>query len=414
VLKALNDPVKSEQKELVAKFTWRNSARQMLNLYQKALADHQELKSLLDQASSQKSRGDLKSALNSYLKALEIHPHSPLALTEAAELLTLEKDPHADIYSEKLNTISRERSDKCVLNIPLKLQDDFIFAEMEPAEIALNLLNNGAIFEAEDMLQKELALNPSNDRALYGLGLVYFKRGKFTRAKDFLQKSVELKPSGDNLLYLASVLEKLNLCDQALLYLSQIRQIPGTDGNFDFDINRLKGHCLLKKGDFEQAEKCYHLASEIDPQSEKPWLGLGSIELLRKNFPRSQGYYHQALILNPASDKAHLGLALVDLEQGQFDSALEKVKAALDLNLENQQALMTCLNAAHRSGKLEVAQKYLARYSDLHPANTEILYTLAGIFTRLGNKEDAKATAHKILLLNPDHQPAAELLKQLG
>jgi tetratricopeptide (TPR) repeat protein len=193
-----------------------------------------------------------------------------------------------------------------------------------------------------------------------------------------------------------------------------LRELPGLNGNFDFDIFRLKGHCLLRKGNLEGAEICYHNSLIIDRTSEKPYLGLGSVALMKRNYIQAKQYYAKALQINPESDKAHLGLALLNSEQARYEETLSEAIKALELNIENQQALMLCLEAGYRCGRLIDAERFLSKYSELHPANAELVYTLAGVRNKIGDREGALKAARQVLMFHPDFQPATELLIQMG
>lgn len=413
VLKAMKDPVNPALKEHVKRFTWKKAAQTTLEVYHKILSEHREVAGFLQEANRLRTGRDKDGALDYFGEALKVHPDNREAMSACKDILSLKKDPRASEISSKLNAISREREKKCMPHIPQKLEDKFVFEEFDDIDEAFELLKNGALHQAEARFKEALEQDENNHRALLGMGKIEFHRGKYESARGFLEKAADIKTNGKNLIDLAAAMEKLNQCDKALRLLERIKELPDVNGDFDFDINRLKGHCLLKKGNYEEAEACYLEALKIDRGSEKPYLGLGSLELLRGNFAGAENNYKTALELNPQSDKAHLALAIMYLETGKADEALEKVTRALDINIENQQAVMTCLKAAHMSGKLGAAEKYLNRYTELHPANTEILYSLAGVRYKIGDREGALEAARKVLIFKPDHEPAAELIERL-
>lgn len=413
VLRALQEPIKPGLKQHVRQFTWRRAAEKTLEAYENAMEAHNEVLTLNNRAESAKKAGDYLLAMDFLKDALEIHPDNPDILNSAAELSLIAKSGDTEVYAAKLRQLAVERDTKTVMNIPLKLDDWFVFEEYTPSEEALNLLEQGALNPAEEILRREIDNNPSNSLALYGMGLIQFKREKFAEARAFLQKSVDVKASGDSLIALAETLEKLNLCDEALTSLKLIYELPGINGHYEFDINRLKGHCLLKQGRFDEAEGCYHRAHNLDSASEKPFLGLGSLELLKKNFNAADQYYRKALELNPHSDKARLGLSALRCEQNRVEEAFDEAVKALELRLENQQAMMMLIKTGYQTGRLSEIEKYLAKYSQLHPANVEILFTLAGVRYKLGLVNDALEMAQRILLFHPGHPDALQLIDEI-
>ena len=413
VIEALNDPVNPAQKEHVKQFTWKRSAELTLEAYQKAIDDHRSFNEYRQNGDKLRSKGDYKSAFGAYRQALDIHPDNPETLAVVGEMLSFQKDPESRAYLTRLNLIQKDRDLEVERNFPAKLEEGWVFEEMDEVEDGFRLLNSGGMNQAETTFLKILETDRMNLRALFGLGKIEFTREKFARAKEYFQRVVDIKPEGDSLIALAETLEKLNEIDQAMTSLDLLRELPGINGSFEFDVNRLRGHCNLKKGNYDEAERCYNRARIIDRTSEKPYLGLGSIELLKKNYNVAEQYYRKALQLKPDSDKVRLGIAVLKLEQGRPSDAFTEAKTALDLRIENQQAMLLLIKTGHQSGRLREAEKYLAEYSSLHPANIDILYTLAGIRYKLGREPEALEAARRILIFDPGHDAAADLIGKL-
>ncbi len=414
VMKALQEPVKPGLAEHVRSFTWESAAETLIQVYESILSEQGDLNEKLHEASQRQAAGNIDQAAEFYRRVLELHPDNQKALETLSEMMAVKGDSEALQHRSRLEIIASERERQCQVNLPAKFDENFRFDEVDDLDRAFHLLENGSYTEAEELLRDTLKTDEENYRALYGLGKVYFLKEKYSEAKNYLEKSTRIHPTGESLLTLAGALEKLNQCDQALRALDLISGLPGINGNFDFDINRLRGHCMLRKGRFEEAEACYRKALSIDESSEKPYLGLGSLELMRGSFANAENSFAKALERNPHSDKARLGLALVRLEQGQEHEAFDEARRALDANIENQQAMLVCIKAGLKANRLETTEQYLSKYIELHPANTEILFTLAGVRYRLGDIEGAREAAECILIFKPDHQPAKELLEQLG
>jgi glycosyltransferase involved in cell wall biosynthesis/Flp pilus assembly protein TadD len=414
ILKALVEPVNPALKERIKQFTWERSAQTTLEVYRKAIAEFEALQGHLRQARRMHEIGREAEALSNLKSSLEIHPDNIEALTLSGEIFASQKDPQAEVCLQKLRQIDRERQIKVVLDVPRQLEDGFAFTELNPVEEGLLMLRNGAFHEAEKAFKTALTLNSRDARALYGLGRLCFLRNDYPSALEYLQKSTDLRPEGDSLILYAEVLEKLNRADQAMTALDLLKELPGMNGDFDFDYHRIKGHCFLRKGDFASAEHCYLQALQIDSASEKPYLSLASLELLRGKFEIAEKHLNRALKLAPNSDKAYLGLGLLRMEQGEAGEAIKFARQALDLNIDNQQAMMLLVRASHNAGKLSQAEQYLSKYAELHPANADIVYTLAGIRHSMGLREQALSAAEQVLMFHPDHRPAAELIEQMG
>lgn len=413
VMKALSQPVKRGLAEHVRQFTWENAAETLMEIYDSVLAENEELRRFMDDASNRRKEGKIQEACEFYEGALNLHPDNDKALKALNEIMVLKNDPQAAQYRKRLEIIEAERQKQRELNIPSKFDEDFVFEEVDELDRAFELMENGSYAEAETLFKAALEADEDNHRALFGLGKIYFIRERFTQAKDYLEKSTGIHPTGESLITLAGALEKLNLHEQALKALDLISGIPGVNGSFDFDINRLRGHCMLRKGLYSEAEACYQKALSIDDSSDKPHLGLGSLELMKGNYNKAERHFASALQKNARSDKARLGLALVRMEQGREREAFDEARRALDINIENQQAMLVAVKAGFKANRLDAVERFLSKYVELHPANTEILYTLAGVRRKLGDTDGAREAAECILIFKPDHQPAKELLAQL-
>jgi|GEM_PF-1526468 len=412
VMQAMNDAVKPGLKDFVKQFTWNNTAETTLELYRKVRAEHRELKKYKLEGDAYKSAGKIDEALQAYNQALTIHPDHPEVLASAGELLSFRKAPEAEAYLTRLNLIKKDKEAKAPATNS-KLKEGAVFEEMSEMEEAFELLKKDIINEAEIIFKAILLKNPHDDQALFGLGKVYMQREDFSQAKEYLKQAADLQPTGENLIALAEALEKVNQLEEAMTSLQLLRELPGVNGSFEFDFNRLKGHCLLKQGKLDEAERCYQKSHILDRASEKPYLGLGSVELMKKNYAVAEQYYRKALEKKNTSDKAHLGLAVIKMEEGDFDRAFDEAKRALDLRIENQQAMLVLIRSGHQCRRLNETAKYLADFSSLHPANVEVLFTLAGILYKTGRVDEALSTARKILLFEPENEAALNLLQEL-
>ncbi|MBC8205374.1 MAG: glycosyltransferase [FCB group bacterium] len=342
VIKALSQPVNPELKRLVSQFTWERAAKETIEVYREAVEEHGGIERLMDEAVKHRSAGDMKTSLDNYLKVLNIAPDRLEALSVAGGLLAAEGDPRGSVMLKRLKINQEDSEKRFEIKAPLKLDDDWKFEEADALEEVNKLIESRDYLKAEDLLQKKLQGFPSDHKALAAMGRVLFLRGKFKEAHEYVEKSVDIQPEGETLVLLAEILEKLNKCEKALATIDLLKEMPGINGHYDFDIQRLMGHCLLKQGKLEEAESCYHKAHEYKPDSEKPYLGLGSACLLRKDYQTAERYLKTALKMNPASEKAHLGLGILYLEQDNAG------RAALEFDETLFRSWIQWVSGAHR------------------------------------------------------------------
>ena len=414
VMDALDSPINPALKELAAQFTWERTARETIKVYREVVEEHIAVSEEFSQAAKLRREGNSDEALNKYLHILDRMPDKLEALSAAGDMLSAVGDPKGKEFRNRLEINRMDSDRRFEIKGPLQLEDDWVFEENDELEEAFALIENDDYHRAETIVRERLEEAPSNHRALFALGRIHFLRGEYREAREQLEKSLDIQPEGDAIIALAETLEKLNQCDQAMATLDLLNEIPGINGHYDFDINRLRGHCLLRKGKLDEAESYYNRARNIDPASEKPFLGLGSAYMLKKDYITAERHLRKALELNPRSEKAHMGLGILYLEKGEAAQASVEINKTLEINPENLQALMLSVRSGHQAGDLETPKRQLERYLELHPANVEALYTLAGIRLALGDKFGARETAQNILLLQPNHKLAAELIEQIG
>ena len=71
---------------------------------------------------------------------------------------------------------------------------------------------------------------------------------------------------------------------------------------------------------------------------------------------------------------------------------------------------MGLVQSAYAFQQLDIAVEHLNNYLSLYPANIKILYCLAGTYFKQGRYDLCRETVDKILIFEPDHKDANELL----
>jgi len=76
-------------------------------------------------------------------------------------------------------------------------------------------------------------------------------------------------------------------------------------------------------------------------------------------------------------------------------------------------ALDMLLKYSNMYERFDISLKYLLKHLELHPANLDMLYALGRLYFKTGRYEDTADAVEKILLFNPKHSEALELMERV-
>jgi spore maturation protein CgeB/tetratricopeptide (TPR) repeat protein len=170
------------------------------------------------------------------------------------------------------------------------------------------------------------------------------------------------------------------------------------------------GECCIKLGKIDEGRGFYEKSKEIDPQSEKPYIGIGDTYVQESRYSEAVKEFKSAVRLNPGSDRAFYGLGISLGNLDMVKEGYEMLRLSLDINIDNIHALNLHLKYSYELNSLDSAREYLLRYLELHPASLDILFFLSRLYFKMERYEDAKDTIEKILLFNSGHHNALELM----
>ena len=262
--------------------------------------------------------------------------------------------------------------------------------------------------------QSILKAKPDCAEALHGLGRIHQMMNRFKEAEECFTNLVKLEPKIDHYLALAKLHIKQGKIIRAIESLDLARSLNGHKDAVAFEIYTSLGDCYVKTGHLEAAQKSYSHAEECDIESEKPFLGYGSIAMLSGDFLTARKRFSKALGINRRSDKALCGLGISCMESGDGEAGFQYICDALSVNPDNLTALFSIIKVAYALDRLEVAEEHMKKYLALHPANIDVLYSLGGVCFKQSKYAEAREMAEKVLIFNPDHEGAREILSALS
>jgi len=180
-----------------------------------------------------------------------------------------------------------------------------------------------------------------------------------------------------------------------------------------FEIYQEFVECYTQINDISKAIEHFDHASQILPESERPFIGLGVAVLQQNRVDEAKRYFKKAVTLNSNSDKAAAGFAMALFNNGEINEALIRYRVAMDINPTNMTALLGLVQCAYTLNMLDTAVEYLHKYLEHYPANANILYCLAGTYYKQLKIRECREIIDRILLFKPQHEEALALLQKL-
>lgn len=325
---------------------------------------------------------------------------------------------------------------------------------------AVELQQNGALNEAEQLYRQILETAPDNADVLNLLGLIAQTRGLHSEAIGYFYRAAASAPKhfpiffnlGISLAAVGRPIEAIEAYKKALQLKPDLKEAFLCLGNTYWQINRDEEaaeafeNALKLDADYTDAavnlaeikndEAALQLLAQKNPQDARPFYYLGrrkfaqqkysealpdlqkadgllvSAEiktLLAETFLALQQHdkalplFYQALQLNPHDAAAALHIADLEAENQNFGEAEKYYKKAAELNPESVQAHANYANMlCKRKRILEALEEYRAAVR-LAPEQPELSYNLAIILKTLEEYEQALALMFNAFYLAPQH-----------
>jgi tetratricopeptide (TPR) repeat protein len=174
-------------------------------------------------------------------------------------------------------------------------------------------------------------------------------------------------------------------------------------------------YLAYRGGKFEQAQKLYHEALNLDERNIDAILGLAAVAQRRGADSLAAHYYAQALVLDPRNAVANAGMSALTTD----DNRESRLKTLLN-EQPNSSALHFALGNryAEQARWAEAQQSYFNAYR-LEPNNAELAFNLAISLDRLGQKKSAAQYYQRALELDPqqsagvDHKQISQRIEDL-
>ena len=311
------------------------------------------------------------------------------------------------------------------------------------------LAADGRLLEAVPVLEKSLALSPSDPETHSNLGKVLQDLGRSAEAATRCRQALSLKPEfhgahhnlGNALTSLGRAPEAEESLRRALALapdysevhsdlgclLQSVGRLPEAESCFrrmlalkpgDHAVRQHLGNALKEIGRLDEADANFRLALALNPDCHETHNDLGVVlqELGRSS--EAEACYRRALQLRPELHQTHNNLATILRERGRVDEAMASVRRAIELEPGYDDAYYNLGTMLHEHVQSSEAVASLRRAIELEPDYHEAHYNLGNAFQARGLLSSAEASFRRALVLKPDlleaHNNLGNVLESLG
>jgi tetratricopeptide (TPR) repeat protein len=173
------------------------------------------------------------------------------------------------------------------------------------------------------------------------------------------------------------------------------------------------GDCLINVGKYDEAQRRYEEAALLSPDAAGPYVGLGVVALQKNLLKDADIAFRVACRLDPNCAKAYAGQAMIEQRQKNYSQAFKMYLKCLELENDNLTALLGLFQASCQMGSFEEIIRYLQIYLDMHPGDTSVMFALSALYMKDGRLTESRKILKDILVLQPEHKDAANLLEEV-
>lgn len=360
--------------------------------------DSQKSKEIIDPKKGIKVSNILNKASNS-IRNKDYDEAEKILKTLSSDSIA-RKNPR--VYDVYLGLYQKKGEPDRVLSILKEAIKLFPEVERFQTNLAIWYLRLGKYDESLNISEKVLQVNPKNSATLILLGKIYKKKGKIEDAISFYKKAQKIEPSnillqielGELLLdngnaaeskrIIEAIFENNTMIDTAgdasvksklgllLLKLNEYDRVITmclqllSRGQKSPEILNQLGKAYLKKGEFQEAEKAFQKALEMDKEDALSLSNLGTLNLTlfrvkkEKNFHiQAKEFYSRALKIDPRMITALNGLAVAHSFAGDQEKAISYWRKSLQVDPSFTDIYFNLGITYIKLGKKKQALKYL-------------------------------------------------------
>ena len=332
------------------------------------------------------------------------------------------------------------------------VENKHIYVHLGAAYIRLK-----AYQEAIDALQNAIALDADLVDAHYNLGYAYVEQGSYDQALPHLERAIASAPNLKRAhYYLARAHRELGNLEAATHALTEALRLDPNYQRAHELANAIKqahynrGITYLNDERYSEAVTAFQNAITLDPDFTTAHYNLGFTYLKMETYSRAADALQRTIALDGSYKTAHHSLALAYLGQQELGKAREAAREALKLdpNYQPASALLEAIDPSFTPPETQVATspepdqpiqqqpaaksnqethyelgiayrdskmytEALAEFQktiDLDPDFVDAYTSLGEVYLEMGQLNDAETAANAALRIDPNFEPARQLL----
>lgn len=324
------------------------------------------------------------------------------ACKNSADKETEALNARADSLSIKLNSPELKAINKQLLEDPNNAE---LYNKRAQIYISIRQFNE-ASFDVKRAIQLD------STKAGYYITLVdvYYSLNNTRLAKEMLEHIEKRFPDNtEGLLKLAELYYLVRQYQKAIDYTNKALKIDPNLARAYF----LKGSIYRETGDTTSALSSLETATEQDNKYEDAFFDIGVIYAAQKN-PVALEYYENVIRINPYNDNVLYARAKLLQDLGRTDEAIREYETILSKN-------KACSNCNYNLGAIylnikknnEKALDYFTKAIESDPEYAEAYFARGYTYSRMNDKEKARADYNACLKLRPNYDAAIEGLNAL-
>jgi len=169
----------------------------------------------------------------------------------------------------------------------------------------------------------------------------------------------------------------------------------------------------ISTGDYTKAQLCYEKAANLAPDESGPYLGLGVVAFQNGLLDDAEIAFRVACRLDSTCSGAYAGLGMVSQRKGDYRQAFDMYLKCLERDTDNLIALLGLFQSSCQMGSFAKVIHYLEVYLDMHPQDISVMFPLAALYMKEGSFDRSRRILSELLMLDPGHEDAANLLEEL-
>ncbi len=286
-----------------------------------------------------------------------------------------------------------------------------------PAHV--NLGNTLATLKQENAEPKEflaaIALQPKDPLALYNIGLIYGRQGKFEPAARYLNRALTLSPDDQGIMQALAAARissgmKPEAESLAVLWLENgepakgvnlIEQDPERASQF-YELGFQKAKTLFDEGTYAESARILEAIRGLQSPGAEFHDLLGSAYYLLDDPKKSSDELQEAVRLEPMVPEHYFKLGMVFLKHRTTEPAIYVFENALKARPDVPKLWMGLGLSYYLASKLEQAEKALRQALALDPRYETAYIVLGDLLTQAGKVDEAVEVFRKAIDVRPD------------